>query len=860
MKKAVNIVFYKFFSEKEDVQIREQACIFYDDGTVASVSSEEAIDAAHQIAVEDKIKTKEEFREAINKTKIHVISGEEFEARFQEFVVKTNERGKVKQLTPTDYKMTQEAWDDYIAQGFEPGTPDFDGAVILDGTGVVPNRTTTPTLPVTALTPVGTPTTPRVTPTVPRVTPTTPRVTPTVPRVTPTTPRVTPTVPRVTPTTPRVTPTVPRVTPTTPRVTPTVPRVTPTTPRVTPTVPRVTPTIPIVIPTVPRVTPTVPRVTPTTPRVTPTPRITPTPTVTTATPPKKKGFWARAVDKLKKNKIVKKILIGVTAVAIAVGAYSCGARQTMEGTMVTPPSITQTMLEETSQEYINLLNQTKNETQKDAMTHASYMMDNFNTNFAEAYVQPGSDVKAALTWDEMMALNLAYNDYSPEELSAMFNGAEIDAITYSNAYKNGTLQLMGAYVIADDENPVNSYLFLRDEQQQEFVKKYEYLFYAAKNAETEEQMIERVNAFYAELYKDFPISDEVRTQGISHAEGREQLEPYKLAVTPIVAASEMMFQNLAIDHTLSDKAIDYFNDLGLCNRADQIFEKAMYITLTDETDGKNPMYAEFKATKITELDREDSYNIGDEERDLSQLDEFKYWVNGHYLDKWRNNGVGGVKYTTHTSTHTTYRTETSTHTTDSREEAVAAAGEEKVAAAEAEVDAQLERENEEARKQAEAAAEQKRQEEQAAADAERKELEEEVRRDDQDFQENINNANQTIQNGGTVTEEDLGHGTQFDDEYTDGNGNLDPSVGGITTDGTGAVDGYEELPDADSLGDVSTSGYEAASYTSDTVVNNSGQQIIEYEEAVTYEQMVDEYIRGLETQGAEETYGATKTK
>ena len=41
--------------------------------------------------------------------------------------------------TAADYKMTQEAFDDYIAQGFEPGTDDFNSAVILDGTGVVPS-------------------------------------------------------------------------------------------------------------------------------------------------------------------------------------------------------------------------------------------------------------------------------------------------------------------------------------------------------------------------------------------------------------------------------------------------------------------------------------------------------------------------------------------------------------------------------------------------------------------------------------------------------------------------------------------------------------------------------------------------
>ena len=794
MKKVANIVFYKFFSEKEDIQVREQACIFYDDGTVASVSVDEAIEAAHQIAVEEKIKTKEEFKESVNKARIHVMSGEDFERRFQEFVVKPKEEEKA---TPA-------------------------------------------TTPVVA--PVVRPAAPVVTP---RVTPAAPRVVTTTPKVTPTTPKVTPKAPAEG--TPVVTP---RVVPVTPKAEPTTTKETPTEEKVTPVV------VPIVPASGPKVTP---RVTPTAtpaPKVTSAPGITPTiatSKVTTAKPKKKKNIFQRAVDKLKKNKVVRNIAIGATALAIALFGYSCGARHTQVGQMVNPPSIQQTMLQETSQEFLNLLKQTKNQTQKDSMIHASYMMDNFNTTFANAYMQPGSDVKAALTWDEMMALNLAYNDYSPEQLSAMFNGAEVDATAFSNAYKNGTLQLMGAYVIADDEDPVNSYKFLQDEQQQEFVKKYEYLFYACKNAQTEEEMIERVNMFYAELHKDFPITEEVRTQGISHAEGREQIEPYKLAVTPIVAASEMMFQNLDIDHTLSDKAIDYFNDLGLCNLADSIFEKAMYITLTDETDEKNPTYDQFKAIKIAELEAEDSYNIGDEERDLSQLDEFKYWVNGYYLEKFGDvKEAGRVTTSTHTSTHTTTRTETTTHTTDSREEAVQQAGEQKVEAAEDEVDAELERQNEEARKQAEAEAERKRQEEQAKADEERRKQEEQVRQDQNDLQEDINDANQVIQNGGTVNEDDFGdHNVQFDDEYSDENGNLDPSVENITTDGTGAVDGDAELPDADSLGEASTSSYSAAS--SEPVVNTSGQQVIEYEEPVSYEQMVDEYIKNLEQQGQQNT-------
>ena len=83
MKKVLNIVFYNFYSEKEDVKERQQACIFYDDGTVASVSVEEASAIAHEIAREEKIRTKAELKTKFNNSRIHVMSGAEFERRFQ---------------------------------------------------------------------------------------------------------------------------------------------------------------------------------------------------------------------------------------------------------------------------------------------------------------------------------------------------------------------------------------------------------------------------------------------------------------------------------------------------------------------------------------------------------------------------------------------------------------------------------------------------------------------------------------------------------------------------------------------------------------------------------------------------------
>ena len=206
-----------------------------------------------------------------------------------------------RKLTPADYKMTPEAWDDYIADGFEPGTPDFDSAVVLDGTGKPPEEESQtkeeqvekknqpkPRTPEIPLLPAGKD--------VPRL-----PAGKEVPRLTG--PTKTPTVP--TKTTP-VKPIVPIVTPSVPTKTPTVP--TKTTP-VKPIVPIVTPSVPTKTPTVPTKTPTVPTKTPTVPIVTPTPKpippITPTPTVIEQ-PKKPKVGLISTIEKITKGLEVKK--------------------------------------------------------------------------------------------------------------------------------------------------------------------------------------------------------------------------------------------------------------------------------------------------------------------------------------------------------------------------------------------------------------------------------------------------------------------------------------------------------------------------------------------------------------------------
>lgn len=572
---------------------------------------------------------------------------------------------------------------------------------------------------------------------------------------------------------------------------------------------------------------------------------------------KKESLWQR----FKKSKVGKRITALAVAIALALGlgaGYHLG-RNSKEGQITNSnmslTDIDQDGIQAQDQAYLNLLKETKNEDLRTIMTKQGENLDMFNRDFAAAYIEDGKEVKAALTWDEMVALNLAFNDYSKEQIRLMFNGAEVDSLAMSHAYKNATLQLMGAYVISDRETPVNMAAFVNSEEGKAFVEKYEDLFYQCKEA-TGDARIAAVNAFYNELFKDFPISNEVREEGLSHADARASVKPYMAAVTPMVAAAEIMFQNLNIDHTLSDKATAYFNDIGICNIAEDAFERAETITLAAETDESLPTYTQFMNTKITELIYEGNYPTDDAHRDLSQLAEFQKWVNGHFVFDENGNNTGAIQQNQTTHTETTTKTDTTTKKTSSREEAVSAAGESAVKDAEKEVDQQIAAENEAAKQRAEKEAEQKRQELQNAADQEAAELEEQVSQADQDLQENIADANDANDNGGTVNEDDLGHRADFDDEHSNENGDLDDSVTDITTDGSGAVDEDAPLPDPNEMGADFDSGTTSGETTPEDYYDEG---IYSYEEpyyggtGMSNEDIVNAYINQLESQSTDST-------
>ena len=262
--------------------------------------------------------------------------------------------------------------------------------------------------------------------------------------------------------------------------------------------------------------------------------------------------------------------------------------------------------------------------------------------------------------------------------------------------------------------------------------------------------------------------------------------------------------------------IDYFNDLGLCNIAEEKFEVVQQITMGafDNEDNANPTYEQYRNAIVKELTDKNAYVIDDAHRELSELDRFQEEVNWHFGLDEEGYYTGSVYYTTETRkvTRKWKKTKTTTRTETTRTE------KEITDEAKKEVDDEIAKENEEEKKKAEQEAEETRKEMQEEEDKKAEEIKEEIRKDDEDLQEKIDDANDKIEENQKIEEENQGkpeeeqkpttpvnesdfgdHNVDFDDQHSDSEGNLNDSVENITTDGTGAKT-PSDLPDPNATG------------------------------------------------------------
>ena len=645
---------------------------------------------------------------------------------------------------------------------------------------------------------------------------------------------------------------------------------------------------------------------------------------------KKPGIFKNAFNKFKKSRVAKRVVAVATAFAVAIGAgHFALNHKSMKGKMLDSNVITTSqdiggdpvqqvnassnvniVIDNSNYDnysYEQLQSVTSNVTQKESMNSLYNTITSFNGDFASSHIEQGKDIRAALKYDEVIALQTAYNDYSKDELKAIFNGADIKSRDLVNAYKDATLQLMGAYIIETPECPVNMSYLLESDEAKNYYNKMHQMFMNANNA-TGQDKIDKVNAFYNQIRNDFPISEEERTEGISHSDSRNSLESYKLSVVPMVAAGEIMWQNLDVDMTLDDTSIDWLNDIGLCNYAEETFDRIETITLTSDEDIYNPTYDQYKTAIEKYLAEKGMAVIDDEHRELSKLDAFQNKVNYNFESSMSSfTYSSGTAYSTssyqtstsHTETSTTYRTEETRESVSADQ--VPQAEREKL---ENQINSEIAKENEQAKAEAEEKAEETRKQIQASEDENARKVNEEVKEDEKKLQEDISNANEKIDKNNSddnkstdtpVNEKDFDGNVDFDNNHSDNAGNLDDSVKDITTDGTGAD---KELPDPNKTGaefdkqaetsqaqvtDTATSTntsstteqtHESYEVVEDNSTYNSNNEIYEYDEVIeeeiqptqnnntqttTYEEAVDNYIESQANQTPEEeSYQYTK--
>lgn len=550
---------------------------------------------------------------------------------------------------------------------------------------------------------------------------------------------------------------------------------------------------------------------------------------------KEKTLFARFKKKSKKFKVTVTAIGLSVAIALGAGGYKLVKNLISKNQKETNKNSQDKYSNMSYDELLNC-NKTSN-TQKIEMTKVGQLLDYFNRRFANNHTEKNKNIKAALTWDEAIALNLVYNDHTTKEIGEIFNGctesstlSEIE--NFDEAYNQALIQLTKAYVLEDKNATIGLDNLINEPKGKAFYAKYHNLFMLCKNSKGQNQ-INNVNNFYKELLKDFDIENNINTNN-----NQINIESYKLSIIPMISASEILFQNLEIDNTMSDQVITYFNDLNLCKLATEKLNQYQATITLSTTSDYHLHYNLFKEQKIEELSNENAYYISDELRDLTKLTLFNNIISSYNSITPTQNQEA---YLDNTTQNTSYNKSETSKITD-RDTAIKEVGEENVKEAEIQANNTTNSENEREKQKEEQLAEEKRKELQVQEDKKKEQLEKEVSDKNKELEEKIDDINKEINDDKDVNEKDFGttedgeNIVDIDDEYIDTDGNINDSIKDITTDINQNI--IEPLPTP--TDDGAEDGYGNIYINSD--------QIITEEVELTDEQIADMIIESMTNQ------------
>lgn len=271
------------------------------------------------------------------------------------------------------------------------------------------------------------------------------------------------------------------------------------------------------------------------------------------------------IKKTKQKLNSKGVKIGAFAVALSVllGIGSCQSGKKVPEGNVKASGVTSTQADHSN--FASLLAQLKEGPKKDAMSAVQGNLKMFNDTLSGNIMKEGEDKRLAHSWEENMASYLAFNQFTEEELFQIFDTYKINADDLYDQLKLSNMKEMLYYARATESS--GRAMLIGSEEGKAFFNGYETLVLRYNKATAKEEKIELAKQFYAKVRADFPIEDQDK-EGFIHTE--KGYEDYAYAVTPMISAMEVMTRNIGV--SLTDKEVAYFNELGMCNFAQEKLE------------------------------------------------------------------------------------------------------------------------------------------------------------------------------------------------------------------------------------------------------------------------------------------------
>ena len=350
---------------------------------------------------------------------------------------------------------------------------------------------------------------------------------------------------------------------------------------------------------------------------------------------KKPNIFKRIWKKLKTNKLVRWISIGLATLSV-LGTASCTynlVHKSIDGNIKNENnqddnmiSADDAVIDNIAREdfsvysYDELIQRCKtNKARQEAMQTIYNFITDYNLNTSYTYKEEKSSAKLSHTVDEVSAMYLLYNDINPETVNEIYQSTTLDTKQLRKDLINAQKQDSLAHNI--QTRTINKDKLFTDSKAKKFYNKYEEIFIKMNDTSNYNKKTEYKKKFYDMVRSDL--------SGMA-SNSYENVDSSKIIIKEFVDAMRRV--KIDVDNKLTDQEMKYINGI-LENVVDKKIKDIVTkqsarnmvatVDITGEIVDTNPYYSEFKDAIVKELEAKDSYYTTDDNRDIRDYKKFK---------------------------------------------------------------------------------------------------------------------------------------------------------------------------------------------------------------------------------------------